>query len=128
MGHRLPGSRENYFDHHDIDEVAGKYMKANFDSTTEDDAIATLNRRLLLMADYNLREIEGLGNLAALSDEQMQELLRKKWGTSPPSITPKPRVVPRQKVVPMPRVKKLIEKGWEYVTQLPSGEAILRRP
>ena len=32
MGHRLPGSRENYFDSHDIDEIAGKYMKANFDS------------------------------------------------------------------------------------------------
>jgi len=25
MGHSLPGSRGNYFDLHDIDEIAGKY-------------------------------------------------------------------------------------------------------
>lgn len=34
MGHRLPGSRENYFDRHDIDEVAEKYMSCNFSSET----------------------------------------------------------------------------------------------
>jgi len=30
MGHVLPGSRENYFDRHDIDELAEEYMKINF--------------------------------------------------------------------------------------------------
>ncbi len=30
MGHRLPGSRENYFDYHDEDEIATKYMSADF--------------------------------------------------------------------------------------------------
>ena len=32
MGHRLPGSRGNYFGIHDIDEIAAKYAKANFGS------------------------------------------------------------------------------------------------
>lgn len=30
MGHLLPGSRENYFDRHDIEELAEEYMKINF--------------------------------------------------------------------------------------------------
>lgn len=33
MGHRIPGSRENYFDRHDVDEVASKYMKCGFGRT-----------------------------------------------------------------------------------------------
>lgn len=38
MGHRLQGSRENYFDSHDLDEIARKYMQADFSATkkTED--------------------------------------------------------------------------------------------
>jgi len=38
MGHRLPGSRDNYFDSHDLDEIARKYMTADFSASkrTED--------------------------------------------------------------------------------------------
>ena len=38
MGHRLLGSRENYFDSHDLDEIARKYMTADFSASkkTED--------------------------------------------------------------------------------------------
>jgi integrase len=38
MGHRLPGSRDNYFDSHDLDEIARKYMTADFSAAkkTED--------------------------------------------------------------------------------------------
>ena len=32
----------------------------------------------------------------------------------------------RQKVVQMSEVKKFIEEGWEYLSALPSGEAIVR--
>jgi hypothetical protein len=30
MGHKLPGSRANYFDFHDIDEIEQKYASCNF--------------------------------------------------------------------------------------------------
>lgn len=118
MGHRLPGSRENYFDAHDIDEIAEKYMKASFDSA-QDESTAVMNRRFLLMAGYSEAEIEALGDLAALSEEKMQELIQKRTQSRAPSL--------KQKVVPLKTVKKWIEEGWEYVTQLPDGEAILRR-
>lgn len=35
MGHVLPGSRGNYFDYHDIDEIEEKYMQCNFSRETE---------------------------------------------------------------------------------------------
>lgn len=30
MGHRIPGSADNYFDYHDTDEIAGKYSQASW--------------------------------------------------------------------------------------------------
>ena len=30
MGHKLKGSKENYFDRHDVDKIADEYMKAPF--------------------------------------------------------------------------------------------------
>jgi site-specific recombinase XerD len=33
MGHKLPGSRGNYFDIHDHDEIAAKYMRCQFDKS-----------------------------------------------------------------------------------------------
>jgi integrase len=35
MGHKLPGSRGSYFDYHDVDEVAEKYMKVEWGRTPE---------------------------------------------------------------------------------------------
>jgi len=59
MGHSLPGSRGNYFDVHDIDEIAGKYMKANYSALTEPEQqikeqgekIQTLERQLAFVMD-----------------------------------------------------------------------------
>ena len=34
----------------------------------------------------------------------------------------------RQKVVGMDEVKRYIEEGWEYLSTLPSGEAVIRLP
>jgi integrase len=59
MGHFLPGSRGNYFDVHDIDEIAGKYIKANYSALTEPEQqikeqgekIQTLERQLAFVMD-----------------------------------------------------------------------------
>jgi integrase len=51
MGHKLPGSRGNYFDGHDHDEIAGKYMRCQFDRTAPADmqrAILTAELHMLM--------------------------------------------------------------------------------
>lgn len=49
MGHKLPGSRGNYFDSHDHDEIAAKYMRCQFDRTGPTDLTQTV-----LMAEFNM--------------------------------------------------------------------------
>lgn len=39
MGHKLPGSRGNYFDFHDVDEIEKKYKSCNFSREAETGAI-----------------------------------------------------------------------------------------
>ena len=46
MGHKLPGSRGNYFDIHDHQEIAAKYMRCQFDRTPEASAPSTKFERL----------------------------------------------------------------------------------
>ncbi len=44
MGHSLPRSRGNYFDYHDIDEIAAKYMSADFSLQTPEVRLAKLEQ------------------------------------------------------------------------------------
>jgi integrase len=77
MGHTLPGSRGSYFDVHDIDEIAAKYMMANFSSGLDikaeleqrDQTIKELHQRL---AQYEVQ----MRRISRLSDEDI-EALRK---------------------------------------------------
>ena len=45
MGHKLPGSRGNYYDYHDVDEAAQKYMRCGF-SREEDGRIEDIEEEL----------------------------------------------------------------------------------
>jgi integrase len=77
MGHRLPGSRENYFDVHDIDEIATKYMKANFGSQLDikaelaqrDQTIQDLHQRLAVYESQMKR-------IGKLSDDEVDAIRR----------------------------------------------------
>jgi len=65
MGHSLPGSRGNYFDLHDIDEIAGKYMKANFSPETGNGRIRVVEGELQTMR-------ERLAKLEAVYSEKLK--------------------------------------------------------
>jgi len=60
MGHKLAGSKGNYFDYHDIDEIEANYRKANFARTTmsvTDEAMKEIRRQQLR------RDVKELYNL-----------------------------------------------------------------
>jgi len=100
MGHRIPGSRENYFDRHDLAEVAEKYMRCNFARALQPREIESLADQLAKLRDENLsrqKEMEELkGRLQeeeekakaraipdeimtkVLEDNEVQELLLRK--------------------------------------------------
>jgi len=63
MGHRIPGSRENYFDRHDVIEAAKKYMRCNFARVLQPREVECLADQLAKLREENLsrqREIEQL--------------------------------------------------------------------
>jgi len=72
MGHSLPGSRGSYFDVHDIDEIASKYMMANYSSGLDikaeleqrDQTIKELHQRL---TQYETQ----MKRLSKFSDEEI---------------------------------------------------------
>lgn len=59
MGHSLPGSRGNYFDLHDIDEIAGKYMRANFGPETDAGRLRRVESEMEAMRD-RLAKVEAV--------------------------------------------------------------------
>jgi Cu/Zn superoxide dismutase len=80
-----------------------------------------LKKQLLLVAGFKDEEISKM-NLSETSDEEFQKMVREKLlGVMANNGN-------RQKVVPLGEVKELIPQGWEYVAQLPTGEAIVKLP
>jgi integrase len=97
MGHRLPGSRGNYFDYHDLDEVASKYMSCDWSreglvpsdvelqlaeakqelQSLKTDLSLSLSQRASLISDLNeLRSrVDSLTARKGEIDEAMQRLI-----------------------------------------------------
>jgi len=67
MGHVLPGSRENYFDRHDINELAEEYMKINFTRDILENNHAKLKTEMEQLQMQNL-------SLAGMVEELRKEL------------------------------------------------------
>ena len=80
-----------------------------------------LRRQLLLVAGF---KDEGIGkiDLSKITDEEFQKMVREKL------LGAMANNGNRQKVVPSSEVRDLIHQGWEYVAQLPTGEAVVRLP
>lgn len=89
---------------------------------TKDTVIAEINKRFLRIAKVSPDEIEKLGDLSLLSEEDMTRLLdsahKKNIGLNGNS----------QKIVPRTEVKDYIMNGWELVDWLTPEEAIIRLP
>lgn len=77
--------------------------------------------QLLMVAGFKKEEIEKM-DFDNISDEELQQTIRQRLlGLMTNNGS-------RQKVIPVLQVKEFIGQGWEYVTQLPDGEAIVKLP
>jgi integrase len=81
-----------------------------------------LKREILLnVAGYRQEEVDKM-DLTTIKDEDFQKMVRERLLGAMANNGNK------QKVVPADQVRNLIKGGWEYVDQLPTGEAIVRLP
>jgi hypothetical protein len=109
---------------HAYAEAAEKHLVTKKkEGMTKEGVIATFNRQYLRLAGFTDDEIDKTGDLSQLTSEEMQELIKKKsmqaLGLNGNS---------KQKVVPMNEVRAWITEGWEFVTTLPTNEAVIRLP
>jgi hypothetical protein len=105
-------------------KAADKYLvTSKRESVSQDLMVATFNRQFLTMAGYGEEEIEKMGDLSQLAPQQIQEMIQKK---SMQSLGLNGNG--HQKVVPIGDVKNWILEGWEFVQQLPDGEAVVKLP
>lgn len=103
-----------------MDEVTAMMKRQGPDEAT---MLATFNRQFLKLSRYTDEEIDAMGDISQLTPERLTELQDEKkmesMGLENGSS---------QKVVPVGEVKEWVVKGWEYVTALPEGEAVIRLP
>jgi hypothetical protein len=114
-------------------KAADKYLITTVqkDTMSKDMLISTFNKQFLLLSGYTEEEIaqlqsqlgNGSGDLSKLTPEDIQQLMKRKSMQSLGLMGGN-----TQKVIPMPEVKQWIVQGWEYVTSLPSNEAVVRLP
>ena len=92
------------------------------EGVNRDAMLALFNRRFLKLSKWTDGEIDALGDLSLIEETRLQELLDQK------TMQKMGLNGNRQKVVPVGEVKRYIEEGWEYLSTLPSGEAVVRLP
>jgi integrase len=125
MGHNTGVSKSYYKP--TTEEMATEYSKAIDELTiikpemsiNNNTVLATI-RREMLSGKYNETEISQFGDLSQLTTEQFVDILnRRAQGLNGNG---------NQKVIPMNEVKGMVEQGWEYVSQLPDGFAVVKLP
>jgi len=98
------------------------YLQTEAPSGMEDTKLQ-FRQQLLIVAGYSEDEVATV-ELEKLSDDDIRDRVRKKLikennnGNGSRTL--------RQKVVPLDEVEKHIESGWEYVSQLPNGKAVIK--
>jgi len=98
------------------------YLQTEAPSGMEDTKLQ-FRRQLLIVAGCSEDEVNTV-DLEKLSDDDIRIRVREKLlkennnGNGSRTL--------RQKVVPLDEVEKYIESGWEYVSQLPNGRAIVK--
>lgn len=109
-------------------EAFAKAAEKNLVTVSKREAIsaetinATIRRGFLEMSGMSEEEIEKLGDLSKLTTEEVRDLVKER------SKTDLGLKGNSQKVVPLAEVRTYITDGWEYVRDLPPGDAIIKLP
>jgi integrase len=127
MGHTI-GVSNSYMKPTET-ELIDEYRKAIPNLTimeskglAKEDIKQSFKREILLqIAGFKEEEVDKM-DLTSIKDEDFQKMIREKLLGAMANNGNK------QKVVPVAEVRDLIPQGWEYVAQLPTGEAIVRLP
>ena len=97
-----------------------EYLQTIKPETNRESLIEEFRKQLLLVAGFPPEEIDQI-DLTGLSDEEFQELVRKRL------INSENEDCGTQKVIDLNQIEGYLEKGWEYVATLPNGKIIIEK-
>jgi len=111
-----------------LEDMRGAYRRCQPYLQTEtpsgmEDTKLQFRQQLLIVAGYSEEEVNAV-DLEKLSDDDIRDRVREKLLKENNNSNGSRTL--RQKVVPLDEVEKYIESGWEYVSQLPNGRAIVK--
>jgi hypothetical protein len=87
--------------------------------TSEEKLAQAFRKQLFLVAGFKQEEVDKM-DLPSISDEELQEIVRKKLlGMEADDCT-------KEKAVSTSEVNKYLAQGWEYVANLPNKKVIIR--
>jgi len=87
--------------------------------TSEENLAQAFRKQLLLVTGFKQDEVDKI-DLSAMSDEMLQEIVRKRLLGNPAEDCPK------QKAVNITEVESYLSQGWEYVANLPNKKVIIK--
>ncbi|MEM0265276.1 MAG: hypothetical protein QXP13_04740 [Candidatus Methanomethylicia archaeon] len=98
-----------------------EYLQTTVCEVSRESIAEKLRRQLLLVAGFTPEEINKL-NLEGLSDEEFQEIIKKKLlgGDRGEDCI--------HRVVKLENVERYLRMGWLYMSSLPDGRVIVKKP
>jgi hypothetical protein len=89
------------------------------EETSEDKLRESFRKQLLLVAGFKQEEVDKI-DLPSMSDEELQEIVRKKL------LGIEARDCTKQRVVDIADVESFLAQGWEYVANLPDKKVVIK--
>ena len=105
-----------------------KYFATQSKSIQEEDTAKKLREYTIIMfeATFNIKlKKEKKEELLLLNTDNFQEELKRIASERKTEILNNGN---RQKIIPIEEIEQYINEGWEYITQLPNGKAIIKIP
>jgi len=112
-----------------LDDMRSAYRRSQAYLQTEapsgmDNTRLEFRRQLLIVAGYSEDDVAKV-ELEKLSDNDIRNRIKERLLKENNNNGNDSRTL-RQKVVPLDEVENHVEAGWEYVSQLPNGKAIIK--
>lgn len=101
---------------------AQKYLESESAVSEGQDLRVETRKQLLLASGFTDEEVEKMGDIASISNQELHEAIKRKLLGVMTSNGAK------QKVVSLSDVEQYISDGWEFVATLPNKKAILKLP
>ena len=146
MGHKLPGSRGNYFDSHDHDEIAGKYMQCLFDrggpSATVEEArkqtivdfarMQGVPEEKLIELKRSISQTVRAEDVARMTGDLIRRSILESQRKAPERKPRKPQTngglpLYETQIVSENQLLPYLNEGWDIIKELADGRIIVRR-